>query len=130
MSVMETLRPFDIREAKEGAKVCTADGREVRILCFDFRGRHPIVAIVPAQVGPDRLVLYSVGGCPKCSRYVGDYLRMLPAEKSGFLNVYKDKKSGVLSFSGPYATREAAEDVAKDSEAGVYVCTSIFSWKE
>ena len=29
------MKPFDLRAAKAGAPVCTRDGEEVRIICFD-----------------------------------------------------------------------------------------------
>lgn len=48
MSKKEYLVPFDIEKAKAGAKVKTANGNEVRIICYDLRGNenHPIVALV------------------------------------------------------------------------------------
>ena len=38
--------PFDIEKAKQGAKVVTRNGHDVRILCFDSKNRigQPIVA--------------------------------------------------------------------------------------
>ena len=39
--------PFDIEKAKQGAKVVTRDGHDVRILCYSSRnanGTHPIVS--------------------------------------------------------------------------------------
>lgn len=39
--------PFDIEKAKQGAKVVTRDGHNVRILCYNSRccnSRHPIIA--------------------------------------------------------------------------------------
>lgn len=32
------MKPFDLESAKKGAKVCTRDGCEARILCFDSGG--------------------------------------------------------------------------------------------
>lgn len=39
------LVPFDIEKAKQGAKVMTRDGHDVRILCYDSKGstNQPIV---------------------------------------------------------------------------------------
>lgn len=31
------MKQFDLEAAKKGAKVCTRDGREARILCFDSK---------------------------------------------------------------------------------------------
>ena len=39
--------PFDIEKAKQGAKVVTTLGQEVRILCYDRNSRlYPIVALI------------------------------------------------------------------------------------
>lgn len=39
--------PFDIEKAKQGAKVVTRDGDNVRILCYDYKDpEQPIVAEV------------------------------------------------------------------------------------
>lgn len=41
---------FDIEKAKNGAKVVTTFGAEVRILCYDALGKYPIVALVKDSV--------------------------------------------------------------------------------
>ena len=50
LNVMEekklNLKPFDIQKAREGKPVCTRDGRNVRIICFDAKGDYPIVALI------------------------------------------------------------------------------------
>lgn len=41
------LIPFDIEKAKQGAKVMTRDGHDVRILCFDRNSdEYPIVVLI------------------------------------------------------------------------------------
>lgn len=56
--------PFDIEKAKQGAKVITRDGDDVRILCFDRKSEtDPIIALV---MGPDdveeEIVTYTKDG--------------------------------------------------------------------
>lgn len=55
------MKPFDLKEAKQGAPVCTRDGREVRIICWDKEGDFPIVGLVkfPKE---ERMYEYSVQG--------------------------------------------------------------------
>lgn len=43
------MKPFNLEEAKAGAKVVTHDKRKVRILTFDAKGVFPIVALVLAK---------------------------------------------------------------------------------
>lgn len=41
------LEPFDIERAKAGEPVCTIDGEDVKILCFDRNNdTYPIVALI------------------------------------------------------------------------------------
>ena len=41
------MKPFDIEKAKAGEAVCTRDGRDVRILCYDMKNEtHSIVGLV------------------------------------------------------------------------------------
>lgn len=40
------MKEFDLEKAKAGHLVCTRDGHEARILCFDRKGHHFIVVLV------------------------------------------------------------------------------------
>lgn len=40
------MRPFDYNDAKNGAPVCTRDGRKARIVCWDAKGNFPLLALV------------------------------------------------------------------------------------
>ena len=52
------LTAFDIEKAKEGKKVVTRDGREVRIVCYDkMDDTYPIVALVDAKPYETEMVL-------------------------------------------------------------------------
>ena len=45
------MTPFNIELAKQGHKVCTRDGRDVRIICYDVIGsEYPIVGLVSTIV--------------------------------------------------------------------------------
>ena len=41
------MKPFDLELAKKGHPVCTRDGRDARIICYDAKtGEYPIIALV------------------------------------------------------------------------------------
>lgn len=41
------MKEFDLRKAKAGAPVCTRDGRNVRIICYDMKSLcFPIAALI------------------------------------------------------------------------------------
>ena len=44
------MKEFDLEKAKAGHPVCTRDGHEARILCFDRIEHHPIVGLVKRLV--------------------------------------------------------------------------------
>ena len=84
------LKPFDLQKAREGKPVCTRDGRKARIICFDAKGEHPIIALVTdgAQESPYNYT-------EKGYHYIEDVetmadLMMLPEKKEGWININKD----------------------------------------
>ena len=56
--------PFDIEKAKQGAKIVTRDGHDVRILCYDRHSDiYPIVAIVQSKDSrEDEIISYTTDG--------------------------------------------------------------------
>lgn len=56
------MKKFDLEKAKAGDKVVTRDGREVRIVCFDRAGKHPMIALVKNDDGAEGLVTFSLDG--------------------------------------------------------------------
>lgn len=55
------MKEFDLEKAKVGHPVCTRDGKEARILCFDRIGHHPIVALVK-EAGDETIFSYNKKG--------------------------------------------------------------------
>ena len=41
----KVLKPFDLEKAKNGAEVCTGDGHNVRIECYNKKGGSPYCRI-------------------------------------------------------------------------------------
>lgn len=40
------MKEFSLKDAQSGAAVCTREGRDARILCFDAAGKYPIIALI------------------------------------------------------------------------------------
>lgn len=55
------MKEFDLEKAKVGHPVCTRDGKEARILCFDRIGHYPIVALVK-EAGDETIFSYNKKG--------------------------------------------------------------------
>jgi hypothetical protein len=87
------MKEFDLEKAKVGHPVCTRDGKEARILCFDRIGHHPIVALVK-EAGDETIFSYNKKG-----RFSNDGrgcmcdLFMKAVKREAWINLYKDKES-------------------------------------
>ena len=96
LNVMEenklNLKPFDIQKAREGKPVCTRDGRNARIICFDVKGSmYPIIALIEESEG-EKLCSYMPNGRSyKNEKECIDNLMMLPEKKEGWANIYRSQ---------------------------------------
>ncbi len=91
------MRPFNLEEAKAGKPVCTRDGRDVRIICFDRKNiiDCPIVALIPKSSYED-VRLYSLEGVGFDS---DEKLFMKPEKKTGWINIYPNNVTSLNIFS-------------------------------
>lgn len=71
MKTKKIQKPFSIEALKNGAKVETRSGREVRILCTDLKDNYPIVAGVAQDDGTECSCVYDADGhfCTGCEDY-------------------------------------------------------------
>ena len=90
--IKPTLKDFDLEAAKQGKPVCTRDGCKARIICFDAKGKQPIIALLEREKTDEEIIqTYSMNG-----RYYEfrkeDHrdLMMLPEKKEGWAKVRKD----------------------------------------
>ena len=75
------LKPFELQKAKDGKPVCTKDGRNVRIICFDCKDEaFPIVALVSGSSEKEEVISYDKDGF-STTRESKDILFMLPEKK-------------------------------------------------
>lgn len=123
------MKPFDIELAKAGYPVCTRDGRDVRIICFNRNGdEYPIIALIPV---PDNnyegVFTHNIDG----KAFPGDGssvdLMMKPVKKEGWINIYKaPDTNNIYSSSNVYNTKEKA---IKDRSEH-YIDTIKIEWEE
>lgn len=120
------LKPFDLEAAKAGKPVCTRDGRNARIICFDRKFYHdgynyPIVAMV--NDNDNELVhAYTQGGLLVGNMERDLDLMMLPEKKEGWVNIYR---------SQIYDTLERAKEAYKRTyNDDNYLQTIKIEWEE
>lgn len=56
------MRTFNLEEAKEGNPVCTGNGKDVRIICFNAKSWFPIIGLITNHRDQDEIVSFTIEG--------------------------------------------------------------------
>lgn len=114
------MKEFDLEAAKAGAPVQTRGGYPVRIVAYDrLSNDYPIVALVKAGDEDELLLEYEING--KFYKYSegednSKDLVMVPAKKTGWINVYMTGKKGERQSSMKvYGSKEEALKYTSES---------------
>lgn len=126
------MKEFDLEKAKAGHPVCTRDGQEARILCFDREGQFPIVALVK-DAGNETIFSYNNMG-----RYSNDGrgylcdLIMKSAKQKRWINLYKDKDGLLFPGLNLFESEKEAKDRMESGEKSgrLYYRTVKIEWEE
>ena len=73
-------KPFDLKQAKAGAKVVTRDGRPARIICWDAVGKYPIIALLDCGKEGEIPYNYTTHGTTVIGCVTSDYDLLLVDE--------------------------------------------------
>ena len=124
--------PFNIEKAINGSNVCTRDGRNARILCFDAKGDRPIVALIDQkELSDDYPYKYYPNGSFYDDTISDADLMIVPSIKTGWSNLYKsssDDGNYIYRALNVYSSIEEARNHIINQDS--YVDTVKFSWKE
>lgn len=126
------MKKFDLEKAKAGHPVCTRDGHEARILCFDREGQHPIVALVK-DAGNETIFSYNNMG-----RYSNDGRGCLcdpfmkAVKREAWINLYKDKDERLFPGLNLFESEKEAKDRMESGEKSnrLYYKTVKIEWEE
>ena len=120
------MKPFNLKLAKQGHPVCTRDGRDVRILCFDrMDPQYCIVALVKNNVFEKLQIYTSNGRLTDDTTYDLD-LVMKAEKREGWINIYG--RDGINSASMTvYKTRKEA---FKNRTENGYKDTIKIEWEQ
>lgn len=126
------MKEFDLEKAKAGHPVCTRDGHEARILCFDRIGHYPIVALVK-DAGNETIFSYNnMGRYSNDGRgYLSD-LFMKSAKQKRWINLYKDKDERLFPGLNLFESEKEAKDRMESGEKSnrLYYKTVKIEWEE
>ena len=94
----EIIKPFDLKTYKNGAKIKTRDGHEVRIICTDAKDKDfPIIGLVTSCDGNEDIVYYTLEGkvcTPKSTIRAED---LVIVEEVGEQEFWSDNKDNTFN---------------------------------
>lgn len=133
------MKPFDLEKAKAGAPVCTRDGRNVRIICFDREtdNDYSIVALAKSPMKED-LYFHDREGRFSPGKDSPNDLFMKTIEHTAYVVVYAElgNKGTSYQFVSPMIFREKqkAEEYKRElgSRNGSYYPSWVaeIKWEE
>ena len=122
------MKPFNLEGERENPerRISTKDGRNVRMICTDAKGKFPIIALVKTYNGNETVLRLKENG-----RFYNDTenssdLFFAPIKKEGWVNMYKTR-SGGAQIGQIYSSKEEAEMGRKDAN---YISTAKIEWEE
>ena len=107
----------------------TRNGRKARVICKDRVSKVcPLVVLVTMEDGEEIPFTYHTDG-----KFYHDEseldLFFAPEKHEGWMNVYRNKETGIMSFGQVlHTSRKEAEELAKPSD--YYVATAKIEWEE
>lgn len=125
------MKPFNLKEAKAGKPVCTRDGKDVRIICYDWKNPSSIsiIALVKEEKDGESIQKYTQDG-----RYYADGsecdadLFMKPEKHEGWVNVYK--KDGSKRYVDKQLFNTSVEAMNYGEKWNSYITTTKIEWEE
>ena len=124
------MKEFNLTEYLKdpSKKVVTRDGRDVRIICTDYKREQPIIALVTTNTKEDVHFFYKNGRWSNTNEWDLD-LFFATTKKEGWVNLYKDKDEDITYLPGIIhdSEKEAKEAIKGDPE---FIATFKIEWEE
>ena len=124
------MKEFNLNEylKNPSRKIVTRDGREVRIVCTDMKGKYPIVALI-CEGDEERVYTHSKDGYWLSNSGTKYDLFFAPTKREGWINIYK----GVIENHLPYVGQKvykSKEEAIKNKCSDCYFTTLKIEWEE
>jgi hypothetical protein len=125
------MKPFDLEKAKNGHPVCTRDGRDARIICFDKKGDRPILALVDDEI--EYLFSYNGDGFYfDCVSSRHDLL-MRTSKTTYYTNVYRNSNGNIFTGYGRFTMQQTEWELSEHKRFnadGEFIKTISFEIEE
>ena len=128
------MRFFNLDEylQKPSLKVVTRDGREVRIICTDYKGSQPIIGLVATkEENEEKEIAYCF--TEKGNQYSPFErkpeldLFFAPIKKEGWVNLFKDEELTFINGDVYENEKDAKEAAQGESD---FITTVKIEWEE
>ena len=120
------MKEFDLEEFKKNPsqKVVTRDGRDVRIICTDFKNSsYPIITLIRKNKDEEVLMYYQKSG--KDTYHSNLDLCFPTTKKEGWINIFKIGK--IYQCGNIHNTEEEALNCKSNQN---YITTLKIEWEE
>ena len=118
------MKQFNLEAAKQGAPVCTNIGEPVEIIKYDYRGEHPIIAIV--DQGERQVArLYDLDGK---HRYRDDFLMMASTKHKKYIVLKKEEGRYRIASDVLFPTVELAKCYKRNCKGATTILK--IEWEE
>ena len=129
------MKEFNLEEylKNPSQKVVTRDGREVRIICTDFKSQmnKPIIALIKEDEDEENAFNFKENGrwhLPENEESLKD-LFFAPVKKEGWVNLYKGIVKDYLPSVGQKIYK-SKENAIKNKRNDDYLATIKIEWEE
>lgn len=107
------MKPFNLEAAENDAPVCTRDGKKARIICWDAKGTHPIIALCDDGGSEENVICCRLNGhiLNNGNDHKND-LMMATTQHDGWVNVQLNPNDGyrcTAVFADEYSAKSLAD---------------------
>ena len=121
------MKEFDLEAAKNGAPICTRDGRKARIVCYDAKIDHFPLFVLIDNDGIEQGFAYNEQGHRPYTDGDNDPndLMMVPVKHDGWVSIIYDECGYRTGFK-IFGTKEEAEKFG----AAYRIAVAKIEWEE
>ena len=126
------MKQFSLEEFKKNPnrKVVTRDGRPVRIICTDAKGKYPVIGLALNKEEVEVPENYTENGYYLTNDRCDDDIFFEPEKKEGYINLYRSKLfSGMFQTSVHVLSKDVAEREAAEYPDD-FIATAKVTWEE
>ena len=125
------MKEFNLTEylKNPSLKVVTRDGREVRIICTDYKSDYPIIGLVTIEENKELAYNFQKNGRYYFSENKSSLdLFFAPIKREGWVNIFRDR-GGAFSSQFIFETEKRAKEVIGKNYKS-YITTIKIEWEE